>query len=201
MRRPARGWPKRRARRSIGLGGCGLHAAAAAAIAATLGGQPGGGGKPETEWSTLLRLCAPDAPLLALAFGSLSAAAIGEALLPALQGAALNAALAIEPSAGGLRLALTRLGAVGVLQFDVVQARLRDEYRVNSKFEGASIHTVRWIDGPERELQKLIDKSPERLARDHSGALVYLANSRVNLDMTIERWPELRFTATREQSF
>jgi peptide chain release factor 3 len=93
------------------------------------------------------------------------------------------------------------LGAVGVLQFDVVQARLRDEYRVNSKFEGASIHTVRWIDGPERELQKLIDKSPERLARDHSGALVYLANSRVNLDMTIERWPELRFTATREQSF
>nr|MBV6629382.1 peptide chain release factor 3 [Oceanococcus sp. HetDA_MAG_MS8] len=93
------------------------------------------------------------------------------------------------------------LGAVGVLQFDVVQARLRDEYRVNCKFEGASIHTVRWIDGPEREMQKLIDKMPERLARDHSGALVYLANSRVNLEMTIERWPDLRFTATREQSF
>ncbi len=93
------------------------------------------------------------------------------------------------------------LGAVGVLQFDVVQSRLRDEYRVNSKFEGATIHTVRWIDGPEREMDKLCDKMPERLARDHSGALVYLANSRVNLEMTIERWPDLKFTATREQSF
>lgn len=33
---------------------------------------------------------------------------------------------------------------------------------------------------------------------DHSGALVYLAPTRVNLGLTLERWPDLRFNETRE---
>jgi peptide chain release factor 3 len=33
---------------------------------------------------------------------------------------------------------------------------------------------------------------------DHSGALVYLAPTRVNLELTIERWPKIKFAATRE---
>src|SRR3546814_11499984 len=38
------------------------------------------------------------------------------------------------------------LGAVGVLQFDVVQYRLRDEYKVESVFEPVQVHTARWIE-------------------------------------------------------
>lgn len=68
-----------------------------------------------TEWSTLFRLCKPDAPLLAVAFASLTVAATGEALLPALQAAALNAALDPASAAAGLRPALFRLGGVGLL--------------------------------------------------------------------------------------
>ncbi|MEM6937459.1 MAG: hypothetical protein AAF552_13450, partial [Pseudomonadota bacterium] len=34
---------------------------------------------------------------------------------------------------------------------------------------------------------------------DGHGDLVYLAPSRVNLQLTEERWPDLRFAATREQ--
>lgn len=70
--------------------------------------------KRSTLWGTLFGLCKPDAPLLAVAFGSLAVAAIGEALLPALQAAALNAVLyGAAPS--GLRSALLRLGGTGLL--------------------------------------------------------------------------------------
>jgi peptide chain release factor 3 len=40
----------------------------------------------------------------------------------------------------------------------------------------------------------------EHLALDHSGALVYLAPSRVNLELTLERWPGIMFRETREHS-
>ena len=72
--------------------------------------------KSRDEWTTLLKLCAPDWPLLLVAFTSLALAATGEALLPALQGAALNAALGLDSPTGGklsLRTALWQLGGVG----------------------------------------------------------------------------------------
>ncbi len=93
------------------------------------------------------------------------------------------------------------LGAVGVLQFDVVKERLATEYNVNCEFVPVDVHTARWVEGSEADLRKLRDKADNRLARDHSGALVYLASSRVNLSMMQERWPTLQFNDTREQSF
>jgi peptide chain release factor 3 len=41
-------------------------------------------------------------------------------------------------------------------------------------------------------------KAFDSLAEDGSGYLVYLATSRVNLALTQERWPDIRFSATRE---
>ena len=41
-------------------------------------------------------------------------------------------------------------------------------------------------------------KAHDNLALDHTGALVYLAPSRVNLELTLERWPEINFAPTRE---
>ena len=92
------------------------------------------------------------------------------------------------------------LGAVGVLQFDVVQYRLRDEYNVEAVFEGGTIHSARWVvcDDP-KKLKDFRDKNDARLALDHSGHLVYLASSSVNLQMAMERAPEVRFLDTREQ--
>src|SRR3546814_10561596 len=65
------------------------------------------------------------------------------------------------------------LGAVGVLQFDVVQYRLRDEYKVESVFEPVQVHTARWIevDDP-KKLKEFRDKNDARLAHDHYGQLV-----------------------------
>jgi peptide chain release factor 3 len=92
------------------------------------------------------------------------------------------------------------LGAVGVLQFDVVQYRLRDEYGVDAVFEGGTIHSARWVscDDP-KKFKEFRDKNEARLALDHAGHLVYLASSSVNLQMAMERAPEVRFLDTREQ--
>ncbi len=91
------------------------------------------------------------------------------------------------------------LGAVGQLQFDVVAFRLQDEYKVQCEFDSVSVATVRWVAGDDaRKLEEFRSRAYEHLALDHFGDLVYMAPSRINLELTIERFPGLRFTETRE---
>jgi peptide chain release factor 3 len=93
------------------------------------------------------------------------------------------------------------LGAVGTLQFDVVAHRLQSEYNVNCVFESVPVSTARWIhtDDP-KLLAQFRDKAAANLALDHAGELVYIAPSRINLELTQERWPQIRFSATREHA-
>ncbi|MDN5874671.1 MAG: peptide chain release factor 3, partial [Sinobacteraceae bacterium] len=94
------------------------------------------------------------------------------------------------------------LGAVGVLQFDVVSSRLKNEYNVNAQFQAETIHTARWVQCDDKAmLEDFRNKNANRLALDHAGALVFLASSSVNLRMTTERWPDVAFLETREQRF
>jgi peptide chain release factor 3 len=91
------------------------------------------------------------------------------------------------------------LGAVGILQFDVVASRLKSEYRVECIFEPASVTTARWVESDdEREIELLKQKSSNNLALDGAGSLTYLAPTRVNLDLAIERFPAVDFRATKE---
>src|ERR1700739_190826 len=90
------------------------------------------------------------------------------------------------------------LGAIGQLQFEVVAFRLQDEYNVQCVFEPINVVTARWIMiDDERRLAEFRDKAYDNLALDHAGELVYLAPTRVNLELTQERWPEVRFLKTR----
>jgi peptide chain release factor 3 len=91
------------------------------------------------------------------------------------------------------------LGAVGVLQFDVAAYRLKDEYGVDAVVEPVGVYTARWVECPDAKVeQQLRAKAHDNLAEDGDGRLVYLAPTRVNLNLTIERWPDVRFLATRE---
>lgn len=91
------------------------------------------------------------------------------------------------------------VGAVGVLQFDVVAFRLKDEYKVDCIYEPISIYTARWIEcDDEIMLAEFRRKAAENIAIDAGGHLTYLAPTRVNLSLTEERWPEIKFHATRE---
>jgi peptide chain release factor 3 len=91
------------------------------------------------------------------------------------------------------------LGAIGQLQFEVVAFRLQDEYNVQCVFEPINVVTARWIrSDDEKRLAEFRDKAYDNLAVDHAGELVYLAPTRVNLELTQERWPDVRFLKTRE---
>ena len=91
------------------------------------------------------------------------------------------------------------LGAVGMLQFDVVAARLKDEYGVECQYEPVNVYTARWLEAEdEKALEQLRNKAHENLAEDGAGHLTYLAPTRVNLDLATERHPEVRFRETRE---
>ena len=91
------------------------------------------------------------------------------------------------------------VGAVGVLQFDVVAYRLKDEYKVEAIYEPVNIHTARWVecDDP-KAFEEFKRKCADNLAIDGGGHLTYLAPTRINLSLTEERHPEVRFRATRE---
>ena len=90
------------------------------------------------------------------------------------------------------------LGAVGVLQFDVVAHRLASEYSVECVFEPCTWATARWLRGKDEDIRALLDKAPANMALDGAGDYVYLAPNRVNLQMAQERHPNVQFLETRE---
>ena len=91
------------------------------------------------------------------------------------------------------------VGAVGVLQFEVVAYRLKDEYKVEAIYENVNVNTARWIESDDdKKLEELKRKAGDNLAIDGGGHLSYLAPTRVNLSLTEERYPEINFLATRE---
>jgi peptide chain release factor 3 len=91
------------------------------------------------------------------------------------------------------------LGAIGQLQFEVVAQRLKDEYKVDAIFDNADIHTARWLTFPDDASRRNFEREQaHRLGRDVDGNLVYLASSRYNLEVTMEKWPKVTFHATRE---
>ncbi len=91
------------------------------------------------------------------------------------------------------------LGAIGVLQFEVVAYRLKHEYKVEALFEKVNVQTARWIRCEDRKMLADFTRQLQlNLANDNAGQLVYLAPSRINLQLTIERWPDIEFADTRE---
>ncbi|MCP5277672.1 MAG: peptide chain release factor 3 [Thiobacillus sp.] len=91
------------------------------------------------------------------------------------------------------------LGAVGQLQFEVVASRLQAEYKVDAIYEQADIHTARWLTFPDEATRKQFEKEQlARMARDVDGNPVYLATNRYNLSLLEEKWPKVRFHASRE---
>jgi peptide chain release factor 3 len=91
------------------------------------------------------------------------------------------------------------LGAVGVLQFDVTMARLRDEYGVDAVYEAADYAVARWVDCPDRKTLKDFEKhNVSLMATDAEGNLAFLAPSEWRLTFEAEQWPEMVFLKTRE---
>ena len=86
------------------------------------------------------------------------------------------------------------------MQLDVLQARLEAEYGLATRLEAAPYEAARWLDADPAELDRFRTRNGAALAEDHDGVPIFLARNTWDLRTTIEEWPAIRFTATREQN-
>jgi len=102
-----------------------------------------------------------------------------------------------RPEIGGPML----LGAVGQLQFEVVQHRLQAEYDCDVRLESCPYTGARWItaDTP-AELRAFTDAYPQRLALDAADALAFLCTSPYDVRLAQERFPKIHFHPLREHA-
>jgi len=102
-----------------------------------------------------------------------------------------------KPEAGGNML----LGAVGQLQFEVVQHRLNNEYDCDVRLENCQYTGARWItaDTP-AELREFENAYPLRMARDAADTLAYLCTSPYDVRLAQERFPKIHFHPLREHA-
>ncbi|MCA9648909.1 MAG: peptide chain release factor 3, partial [Myxococcales bacterium] len=101
------------------------------------------------------------------------------------------------------------VGVVGQLQLEVMKHRLLHEYSVEADYEATDFNTTRWVsplsegrskDEVRKSMDKFIRRNEPNLARDGHGDLAYLAPNRWNLQKVEERFPEVRFSGTREHT-
>ena len=102
-----------------------------------------------------------------------------------------------KPDMGGNML----LGAVGQLQFEVVQHRLATEYDCEVRLEGCPYTSARWISADSaQELREFEAAYPTRMAHDAAGALAYLCTSPYDVRLAQERFPKIHFHPLREHA-
>ena len=90
------------------------------------------------------------------------------------------------------------LGAVGPLQFEVVQYRLQTEYGAESRLEKASWELLRWLPPgvSPAAMEKMVLPGGAKLATDSAGRPVVLLSSEWSKQYLEKQNPELRFSDT-----
>jgi len=91
------------------------------------------------------------------------------------------------------------VGAVGQLQFEVMQDRLGGEYALDVVFEASPYGEARWIAGDKADLEDFVGKHRSAMAEDIDGEPVYLAKSAWDINYAAERYPKVRFLRAKER--
>ncbi len=86
------------------------------------------------------------------------------------------------------------IGTVGALQYEVIQYRLEHEYGAKCTYEPISIHKACWVEADEKssEFLEFARLKHRFLARDKYHQLVFLADSSFTIQMTQEKFPNIR---------
>jgi peptide chain release factor 3 len=102
-----------------------------------------------------------------------------------------------KPQLGSLML----LGAVGQLQFEVVQHRLQTEYKAEIRLKPCQFVGARWVTCDDSaEFKKFCDYNASKLATDAADTLAYMLTSNYDLRLTQERHPKIQFHPLREHA-
>jgi len=93
------------------------------------------------------------------------------------------------------------IGTVGALQYEVIQYRLEHEYGAKCDYENLNVHKACWVepvDAKSDEYKSFLQVKQRYLAKDKQGQLVFLADSPFSLQMTQQKYPNIKFHLTSE---
>lgn len=91
------------------------------------------------------------------------------------------------------------LGAVGALQFEVLQHRLKTEYAVDVRIEKVGFNLARWVvpvDGKKPNLDPFSRREDSRLLEDRDGLPVILFRSEWAMKWAVDNHKDLQFLTT-----
>jgi peptide chain release factor 3 len=91
------------------------------------------------------------------------------------------------------------VGAVGQLQFEVMQDRLANEYALDVLFEAAPYAEARWLSAERADLEDFMNKHRSATAEDIDSQPVFLAKSAWEIGYLSERFPKVQFLRTKER--
>ncbi|MBL1240763.1 MAG: peptide chain release factor 3 [OCS116 cluster bacterium] len=92
------------------------------------------------------------------------------------------------------------VGVVGRLQIEVLAQRIKDEYKIDAKFEASPFSSAKWIEcEDEKMLDKFMSDNRLNMANDRDGSPVFLGKSAWEMGYTEDKWPDIKFKAIKER--
>ncbi len=86
------------------------------------------------------------------------------------------------------------VGVVGVLQFEVLEYRLKNEYGVDIIMENLSYQYIRWIEHSPVEVKDLVLTSDTKVIKDVRGSLLLIFTSEWNIKWALDKNPGLELS-------
>ncbi len=91
------------------------------------------------------------------------------------------------------------IGVVGILQLEVVQHRMEEEYNASCRFEPIDYHSASWVVSEDKEkLDKFLGYYENRIAEDVHGRPIFMARNRWLLDQLRAENPGVEFHFTSD---
>ena len=79
------------------------------------------------------------------------------------------------------------MGVVGVLQFEVLEYRLKNEYNVEVRRNDLPYQFIRWIDGEKTDVKSLNLTSDTKWVQDFRGNDLLIFTSQWNINWALEK--------------
>ncbi|RZL14253.1 MAG: peptide chain release factor 3, partial [Pedobacter sp.] len=91
------------------------------------------------------------------------------------------------------------IGAVGELQFEVINFRLEHEYGAKCRFRTLSYTRSSWVTSSDRKkMEEFLKRKQQHIGIDKEGNPVYLSDSDYMINLTKQDYPDIDFHKTSE---
>jgi peptide chain release factor 3 len=90
------------------------------------------------------------------------------------------------------------VGVVGALQFEVLGARIEQEYALPVRFDMSQFTSARWVHGEKAAVDRFVTANKQHIAHDNDGDIVFLTRLQWDIDRVVRDYPDVRLSATKE---